>query len=358
MKITFILNGIGVSGGTKAVFQLANKLQQRGHKVEVIYPLVPLCSTKDGYNAKAVVNMVRGTIGNLLRGNKVDWFELHARVVRVPWLAERYIPDADVIVATWWETAYLVSRYNISKGEKFYFAQHYEVWGGPKKKVDESYKLGLRIIVNSGWLKNILEGELGVRTEALILHSPDWDSFYPESKAKRPNGDIRILLPYRRETWKGFADGIEVFEKVKKQCPNATLVTFGSKQKNGIPSYAEHHNKPSNSTLRKIYNSCDIFLFPSWEEGFGMPPMEAMACKVSVVTTNVGAVCEYTIPGETAMVSEPKDIEGLAENIIRLIENKGSRDQIAEKGYDYIRQFSWANAADKLEKTFQKYVRD
>lgn len=339
------------------MFQLGNELQKCGHDVKLVYPIIPPRVTEEGRNMKVILNMAKGAIKNLVKTSRVTWFDLSLEVLRVPSLAERYIPQADIIVATWWETAYYVSKYNIDKGEKFYFAQHYEVWGGPKGKVDNSYKLGLKIIVNSSWLKNILKNELGVRTEALILHSPDRDNFYPETKAEKQDSNIRILLPYRTVAWKGFADGIKVFEKVRKQYPDVTLVTFGSERENGIPSYAEHHKNPSNSALRKIYNSCDIFLFPSWSEGFGMPPMEAMACKVAVVTTNVGAVCEYAVPGETAMVSEPKDIESMAENIIRLIKNKDERDLIAEKGYNYIAPFTWGKAANKLEKTFQKYVR-
>jgi glycosyltransferase involved in cell wall biosynthesis len=88
-----------------------------------------------------------------------------------------------------------------------------------------------------------------------------------------------------------------------------------------------------------------------------MPPMEAMACRLAVVTTNVGAVPDYTIPGKTALVSPPRDIKKMAQNIIKLIENKDLREEIAQNGCDYIKQFTWGKATEQLEEVFKKYIK-
>ena len=86
-----------------------------------------------------------------------------------------------------------------------------------------------------------------------------------------------------------------------------------------------------------------------------MPPMEAMACKCAVATTDVGAVREYTIPEETALVSPPRRPDLLAENIIRLVKNERLRQQISEAGYRYIvSNFSWDKATKLLEQIFDR----
>jgi len=356
MKITFILPNIEVSGGVKAVFEFANHLQNRGHNVYVIYPLLPMSSGTKWYNIRNLLSRYRGAIVRLKQAPCIKWFNLKANLIRVPTLEEKYVPDADIIVATWWATAYYVSGYGKSKGEKFYLAQHYEIWGGPEEKVNNSYKLGLRIIVNSTWLKNILQNKLGVEVEALILHSPDLDQFYWEDK-KKNNDKIRILMPYRKIPWKGIEDGIKAFEIVREKYPDIQLVMYGPDSGENVPKYAEFYEKPSNDKLREIYNSCDIFVFPSHQEGFGMPPMEAMACKCAVVTTSVGAVPDYTIPGETALVSPPNSPELMAENIIKLVENEELRKGVSEAGYNHVvRNFSWDKAAEKLEQTFNKVI--
>jgi len=315
---------------------------------------MPIALGAKWYDIRRQTGRVRTAIGRLKQGTRVEWFDLRANLIRVPTLAERYIPDADIVVATWWETAYCVSQYSNSKGAKFYLAQHYEIWGGPEEAVNNSYRLGLRIIVNSTWLKNILQDKLGVEVEASILHSPDLDQFYPEDRGKSSD-TIRILTPYRRIEWKGTQDAIRAFEIVREKHPNVQLVMFGPTPDRDVPSYVEFHEKAYKDKLREIYNSCDIFVFPSHVEGFGMPPLEAMLCKCAVVTTNVGAVPDYAIPGETALVCPPKSPELLAESIISLIEDPELRKRISEAGYKHVIQnFSWDRATDELEQVFNK----
>jgi len=348
MRITFVLPFVGgICGGVKAVFEFANHLKKRGHDVSVIYPLIPYLELKG-----SILGICKGTIMNFMRGVKVNWFDLNANLIRVPILTEKYIPDADIIVATWWETVYNVSRLSEKKGKKFYLVQHYEIWGGPEDKVNASYQLGLKIIVNSTWLKNLLWDKLGVKTDALILHAPDREQFYPEKSIKSNDSAIRILMPYRQEKWKGVEDGIKAFKIVKSKNYNIQLVMYGPEEKENIPIYAEFHKRPDNNKLREIYNSCDIFVYPSISEGFGMPPMEAMTCKIPVITTRVGAVPDYAIPGQTALISEPGDVKSLAQNIITFLENEKERKKIAENGYNYIKQFTWEAAAEQLENAF------
>lgn len=354
MKITFILHTLQISGGHKAIFEFSNHLIQLGHKVSIVYPLIATGLGSKWYEAGKSPGRIIKTWKRLLRPNKVEWFDLKADLIRTLTPDERHIPDADIVVATWWETAYWVRRYSENKGKKFYLVQHYEVWGGPKNKVDQSYRLGLRNIIHSNWLKKILCDTLNAEIEALIPHAPDLDQFYPEDN-KDHAGNIRILVPYRKIKWKGMEDGLRALEVVRQTHPDVQIVMFGPDSGKDLPAYTEYHQKPFGSELRRIYNSCDIFLFPSHSEGFGMPPMEAMACKCAVVTTDVGAVPDYTIPGETALVSPPHSPESLAKNIVTLIENKNLRKMISEAGYRHITEnFRWDTAAKSLEQSFKK----
>jgi hypothetical protein len=188
----------------------------------------------------------------------------------------------------------------------------------------------------------------------MILHAPDRDVFYPVDGLQKDRNVVRVLMPYRKEDWKGAMDGIKAFEIARDKYPDIRLVMFGPEKNEKIPQYTEFHLRPPDSQLRELYNGCDIFIFPSWCEGFGMPPLEAMACRCAVVTTNVGAVPDYAIPGETALVSEPRDIEGLARNIIRMVADERERKNIAKKGCDYTRELTWSGAAGSLEEVFAR----
>lgn len=360
MRITFITSGFGLSGGTKAIFELANNFTRMGHEVFVVCSLTPFIFAEKWFNPFNILTKIL-RIFKKSKGcqTPVEWFGVRAKLLCAPSLDEKYIPDADIILATWWETAHFVKNYSDSKGKKFYFVQDYEVWLGNEEKVKATYNFGFKIIVNSNRLKNILQKEANAEIEAVILHAPDHQQFFPE-KAEKGKNKIRILMPYRDERWKGAKEGIETFKIIKRKYPNAKLVMFGKKAENlnfyGLKNdEVEYHFSPVKGDLRRLYNSCDIFLFSSLEEGFGMPPMEAMACGIPVVATNVGALSEYATDGETALLSLPGDVEAMAKNIIELIENKNKRDLITAKALKRIKNFTWEGATGELEKVFKKY---
>lgn len=364
MRINFITSGFGLSGGTKAIFELANNLTTKGHEVFVICSLTPFVFADKWFNPFNVLTKIL-RIFKQSRGCQmpVEWFGVRAKLLCVPSFDEKYIPDADIILATWWETAYFVKNYSSSKGKKFYFAQDYEVWSGNKKNKERarnSYNLGLKIIVNSTWLKDKLKKEQGVNVEAVILHAPNHNQFFPE-KIERKDDSIRILMPYREERRKGIKEGLAAIELVKKKYPNIKLVLFdkkpiGENLGNEIIKDSRSHLLPIIDRLRRLYNSCDIFLYPTLEEGFGMPPMEAMACGIPVVTTTAGAIPEYTIAGKTALICKPGDVKSMAEKIIELIESPEKRKEIAKQGREYIQRFRWENAASRLEEIFKEEV--
>ena len=149
---------------------------------------------------------------------------------------------------------------------------------------------------------------------------------------------------------KGIKDGIKAFGIAKEKHPEIELVMFGLKKGKEVPEYCEFYKNPSQERIRKIYSSCDIFLFPTRKEAFGNPPMEAMACKCAVVGTTAGGITDYAISGETALLSTPEDIMSLANNLIRLVEDEELLKRISLSGYKKIQEFSWENQTKKLEK--------
>jgi len=353
LKITFIVPDVDLSGGVKAVLEFSNNLIDLGHDVTIVYPTVPMSGGVSWFHPGLLLGRGKAIAKHIKTDSPLDWFDFKGRLLNTPTLAEKYIPTGDVIIATWWETSYLVANFSKDKGEKFYLIQHYEVWGGKSEKVDASYRLGLKNIINSSWLREILEDKLNAPVDILIPHAPDLDQFYTEDRGKRrldKNGNLRILLSYRDIEWKGMADGFKAFKLAKSEEPQLKLVIFGPEKGTDLPEDAEFHLRPTRDKLRHLYNSCDIFLFPSIKEGFGMPPMEAMACGCAVVLTRVGAVPDYTIEDKTAIVCEPESSEELAEGILKLVRDEPLRKKISSAGQKHIiKNFSWAKSTHQLE---------
>ena len=88
------------------------------------------------------------------------------------------------------------------------------------------------------------------------------------------------------------------------------------------------------------------FVFPSLYEGFGMPPLEAMACGTPVLTSNTSALPE--VVGEGGILADPFSVEELAEGLYRLAVQEALRQELAVKGREQARKYTWEKAAEKL----------
>jgi glycosyltransferase involved in cell wall biosynthesis len=361
MKITFLLPGVKISGGIRSTLELANCLLDRGHEVSIVYPLI---ESLNGRN----LHDIRGLAGRIIRGyrsfklgSRIHWFDLRANLVRVPLISKRWIPKGDTIVATWWANAYDIHRCGDDKGEKFYFIRGYETWAGPEELVRKTYTLPLHKIVTSTWLKTLMKTVFNVEVLGPVANSVNFDLFYREKDDFRCADYKRVGILYRKDKGKGIKDGLEAFRIVYEKYPRVQFVLFGEQPTHEDKKIidrigrVEFHKLPYKERLRRIYNSLDIFVFPSHSEGFGNPPMEAMACGVACIATDVGGIPDYTIPGETALVIPPKEPVMLANKIMELLECEDRRQQIAEAGNKYVRQFTWEQSAAKLERIFAEY---
>lgn len=390
MKITFVVPWLDVSGGNRVIYELANRLAARSHRVTIVYPLVPLAFSAKP-SLKNIVRQLYYGFKNILRGNKVDWFKVKAELVRVFCLHPLFarIPAADAIIAASSETANYVAGLPGDKGEKYYFPQHYEVWdlwnsesfwcqldqtiADPvrlglamaayepeernlfifKKKLDATYKLPLHKITTSLWLEQVIEKISGVKIAGRIRLGINFVEFYPAHKSSTRK---TILAPYRNIGSKGDQDVIEAFRLVRERYSGIRFILYGTRQGKHIPAWIEFYQLVIGENLRRLYCEADLFVYPSWVEGYGLPPLEAMACGIACVTTNVGAVADYSIADKTAVVVPPRNPRVMAEACGRLLMDDQERTRIAQAGYEYVKQFTWDKPVADFEKILQGTV--
>ncbi len=95
--------------------------------------------------------------------------------------------------------------------------------------------------------------------------------------------------------------------------------------------------------LPALFSACDAFVFPSLYEGFGLPPLEAMACGAPVVCSNTSSLPE--VVGDAAVLFDPRDIGEIASAIERVVSDAALRDELRAKGIAQAAKFSWERAA-------------
>lgn len=106
--------------------------------------------------------------------------------------------------------------------------------------------------------------------------------------------------------------------------------------------------------LNQLYEQASIFAFPSLDEGFGIPVLEAMAAGAAVLTSHGGALRE--VAGEAALLVDPLDTGAIAEGLSTLMEVQTLRDQLAAAGYERVRRFTWESAVDQTWNVYQELL--
>jgi glycosyltransferase involved in cell wall biosynthesis len=107
--------------------------------------------------------------------------------------------------------------------------------------------------------------------------------------------------------------------------------------------------------LVQLYNLADLFVFPSLHEGFGFPPLEALACGTPVVCSNSASLPE--IVGEAAIMVEPTDVKGLAQAMERVLTDPDLAQQLRGRGLERARLFSWERTTRETLKVYEEVAR-
>jgi len=338
VKITFLCPHVRIAGGVRAILTYADRLTAAGHQVNVVVPAKG--------RARAFWRAVRGVGPTWVPG-------FRARVVWVDRWRPRALPDGDVLVATAWQSAGAVADAPARCGRKFYFVQHYEsLYHGLAEAVDATYRLPLRKIVISTWLRDIMRERFA--SDAEILVTPVDLALFHAVRVTIATSRPRVLMLHHDYAWKGTADGFETVARVKKRVPGLHLVGFGVSAPKTPASYDEFHADPPQETLAALYSGCEIYLCPSWDEGLGMPPMEAMACGAALVTYDNGGSRDYAYDDETALVARRRDVTDLAAKLERLAADDDLRRRLAAAGSAFVRNtFDWGRAVRRMEAIFR-----
>jgi glycosyltransferase involved in cell wall biosynthesis len=130
---------------------------------------------------------------------------------------------------------------------------------------------------------------------------------------------------------------------------------FRTIQQLGLESEIALLGQVTDLELAHLYNLADLFVFPSLHEGFGLPPLEAMACGTPVVCADSGSLPE--IVGNAALVVEPTDVEGLTRAMERVLTDPKLASRLGGMGLERARMFSWEQTARETLAVYEEIAR-
>jgi glycosyltransferase involved in cell wall biosynthesis len=107
-------------------------------------------------------------------------------------------------------------------------------------------------------------------------------------------------------------------------------------------------------TLAALYRLASVFAFPSLYEGFGLPPLEAMACGTPVVTSRISSLPE--VVGDAAVLVDPYSVEDIAEGLARVLGDREVRDRLVERGLLRVKSFSWERSVSAIHAGYMKVL--
>lgn len=357
--VNFLLptSGNNRCGGFKVIYEHANGLAKRGYKVIVTH------ATSARYTAlrewRSIFPQYLGKFHH--KQYYPHWFALDSQIeVRwVPMLHHLLIPNADVVVASSWQTAEWAINYPMSKGRKMYFVQDYEYYMSAdeetKSRMARTYQAQMQAISISPAVEQMLI-ENGNSKAINVPNGIDFETFYSELPCDAPE---RITLGFacRKEPFKATQDAVKALERVREKLKlDLRVWCFGKKDTASIPDWIEFIETPNDAQLRRLYNQTAVFVVPSHYEGWGLPGAEAMACGAALVSTDNGGCRAYAHHGKNALLSPPGDTNTLADNILLLSSNKTLRVNLAQQGQNHIKQFTWQHATDVFEHTLKKVI--
>lgn len=354
MKITFVLPTVSMAGGIRVVSIYANLLKERGHEVCVVSTPPAKPSMR---NQLRSVLKGKGWISNQPSPSYFDHLDVHHHILETyrP-ITDRDVPDADVVVATWWETAEWVAALSDRKGAKAYFLQHHEAHDYlPGDRVNATWSLPMHKITIAQWLVDLARERFGDTDVSLVPNTVDPHQFYAEPRTKQPVPTVGVM--HSVVPWKGCDVSYAAFERARSVVPNLRLIAFGTQPpEDNFPVGAEFTVNPSCGTLRSLYAQCDGWLFGSRFEGFGLPILEAMACRTPVIGTRAGAAPDF-IHHDSGVLVEIDDVEAMADGIIRIAKMSEAEWQaMSNRAYQRATQNTWDDSVVLFEQALQRAI--
>ena len=354
MKIAFLLGSVERSGGVRVTVSIANQLAQAGHNCMLVIS-----------SDEAIPFPVFSTI-EIIRARQFFFFRKLNRISKWVSLVVAVPSGTQVLVASYYLTTYvafiakifhpfLKLVYIIQGFEPNYFRQ-------PNGNVNRfsywlarfSYKLPFSRTTISHWLAATLHHS-GINDVPVINNGIDTDLFCPGNSLEDCDDNIILTVGHNRPN-RGYFDFCKAVNLLWLKRKDFKVIVMGGDPELGnlLDPVHEYRAITSDDDLVALYRSASIYVTCSQEEGFGLTPLEAMACGTSVVCTDSGGVRDFAINEVNCLMVPPGDIALIANALGRLLESAPLRQTLVFEGVRTAPRFDWKVIGQKYVTMFEQ----
>lgn len=353
--ILFVTVGYTLGGSENMIARIAPRLKKRG------------------YNVKVLAFKSWGPVSERLKEEGIECISLFGKGkfdIRVLWryfiFLWKFRPD---IVIAFLYRAYIPTRIfafllgipNVSS------VRDLGEWMNAVQRLLEkmTYSLSFAIYSCSEEVTEFLVRDIGIKKEAVVTipNGIDVESFSVKIDMEKKfeelglNSNFKVVGTVSRlyEPTKGIGFLLEAFRIVQDRVDSELLIVGGGKDEEALKEKAERMKIKvlflgERDDIGEILPLLDVFVLPSFSEGFPVVLLEAMASGLPVVATGVGGIPEAVVNGKTGFIVEPGNVEELAENIVCLLKDGQKRNQFGEAGFRRVKEkFSIEKTVNGIE---------
>ncbi len=352
MNITFLLPEDNWTGGTRVVAMYMQELQRLGHNVLAVMPAPTPPGWRESlrrWRRKLQTGSLRGPS---VRAGHIAELALPCRVLpQARPITADDLPDADLVIATWWETAVWMDRLPAAKGRKVHLIQGYEIWQGQHtvEAVHRALNLPNTKITISQALADTLRPVMEGQPLHVVSNGIDPEQFDAPDRQRQQPPCVGFI--YSTQAIKGSDLCIEAIRHARRLMPELRCVAMGTEAAHPslpLPEGCEHVVHPAQQHIRDIYARCDAWLFASRQDSFGLPILEAMACRTPVVAVPMGAAVQL-VGADTGVLVKPQDPVALAQGLHHLLSLPPAHwHRISAQAHALAHAHTWKDATHKL----------
>lgn len=354
-KIVFIAPSIKTGGGNRVFIELANILCEE-YDISVLFPN----NSEEYHMFQKSSNLQYTAIGKKALSKMAKWLNL-CRCIRY---VNRHLGNADLVISDPIFCLLIPFIKNKKRIYRFIQADDYRIFddgailgkglllGLYKTLCLRVYRQHVGYLFNSQYVYDRFCQD-SKRTDVPLMKvypAVNHLIFNPKNKDKG-HGGISICLVARKHPLKGLQTFIDAYHKLPLEIEDriASVTLISHDDLSGYDTAGMRIVKPaSDYDIATAYSSSDIFISTSWWEGFGLPPLEAMACGCAVICSNSGGVNEFVVTGENCLTFEPKDEDALIKAIMRLANDEALRKSLALHGVETAEKFRWEESAKQM----------